>query len=351
MDSMKPISSTNHFTRKKILVSYILSVFVFWIHCASFANYEGAPVWFQKFCWLFEYILPSVGVPLFFMISGALFFRSYTNASWTEKLKRRIHTLLIPYFCWNFLMLLFQIVTTIFLAKYFLMRIPFDFTLRSFLAGLFHWKYNNPFWYVFSLMMFALAAPLLDLLLKTRCTAVLSILTLLILSQFGMGLPEPFFYDRTCIVYYLVGGFLGRFCWDAVAADTGRKHLPAALAGIGIALVQQYLQLIGTIPDVPILTVPAMMLYAVCLWIAADAMLEIVTVRSYMQHSFWVYAMHMNVAAIFTKLLYLALPKQWGWAMPNFLLTTALTLVSIEICCQILKKWFPPIYRLLGGDR
>lgn len=50
-------------------------------------------------------VLFSVAVPLFFMISSYLFFRSFREHwswdSYKEKLHRRVYTLLIPYIIWN----------------------------------------------------------------------------------------------------------------------------------------------------------------------------------------------------------------------------------------------------------
>lgn len=48
--------------------------------------------------------LPTFAVPLFFAISGYLFFLNQSVCSWKgygEKLHRRFYTLLIPYVCWN----------------------------------------------------------------------------------------------------------------------------------------------------------------------------------------------------------------------------------------------------------
>lgn len=61
--------------------------------------------------------------------------------------------------------------------------------------------------------------------------------------------------------------------------------------------------------------------------------------------------MHMNVSAAITKLIYLAGPKHWAMAVPNFLLTTVLTLAIIECTCALLQKFAPPVYRLLCGSR
>ncbi len=70
-----------------------------------------------------------------------------------------------------------------------------------------------------------------------------------------------------------------------------------------------------------------------------------------MKHSFLVFAMHVNVGAIVTKLLYLALPKSYIFAIPNFIATTIITLLIIELFCVALKKLCPKVFELLSGGR
>lgn len=53
--------------------------------------------------------LVCLALPFFFLISGFLLFQRMDQWDWktfSNKLKRRIFTLLLPYFCWNFLMIL-----------------------------------------------------------------------------------------------------------------------------------------------------------------------------------------------------------------------------------------------------
>lgn len=60
------------------------------------------PQWFQLMTTLFSNVLPTIGVPLFFLMSGYLFFRSgLTVVSYKSKLRKRAMTLLVPYIIWN----------------------------------------------------------------------------------------------------------------------------------------------------------------------------------------------------------------------------------------------------------
>lgn len=351
MDSLQPMSSTQHLARKKALISYLLSIIIFWVHTSTFDNYQGIPGWFEPISYILSGLCFPVGTPTFLIISGALFFRDYTPVSFRRKLKNRVHSLLLPYFCWNVLMLLFQIITSRFLSQYFIGRTSFVFSWENIIGGLFHWKYNGPMWYVFTLMLLALMAPIFDVLLRNRWTAFCSVAALEILNLFGMGIPENRYLAHSSVLLFLIGAIWGRFYWDSFSGDTGKKYFWPSLIGFCLGTAYQYAQFLGWNPPILIPPVINAILCSFCLWILGDTLCRWITVRKFMEHSFWVYAMHMNVSAIITKLLYMAMPKHWAFSIPNFVLTTVVTLILIEAACQILKHWLPPLYRLLSGAR
>ena len=78
------------------------------LHCYSVQRLEGSHDVYFKVIYPFSLWLGETGVPGFFFISGYLFFRS--RKSYTQKIKTRIHTLVIPYFLWNVLLLILYII-------------------------------------------------------------------------------------------------------------------------------------------------------------------------------------------------------------------------------------------------
>jgi len=206
--------SDSYFWNKKMIVSYFLSVLVFWIHCSSFANYDNNIACVQFGSFLFASTINRIAVPLFFIISGALFYRDYTDAKYKDKLLRRVKSLAIPFIIWNILNMFFDFFASAFFFKYFIGREKAVISLKNILLGIFHYKYNGPFWFVFALFIFVVAAPIIDKLLYSKLTAILSIAVLIVLNYYGIGLPQPLFLDRTCIIFYLFGGFVGRFYFE-----------------------------------------------------------------------------------------------------------------------------------------
>lgn len=67
------------------------------------------PYWLVCFENLFRQVVSRIGVPLFFVMSGYLFFLSgLTKDLYRKKLKRRVRTLLVPYVLWNALFIAYM---------------------------------------------------------------------------------------------------------------------------------------------------------------------------------------------------------------------------------------------------
>ena len=69
--------------------------------------------------YLFNYVIITA-VPLFFLISGFLFFlnvEKYSFSIYKKKMKSRVHSLVIPYICWNLLIIVLFLAQQLFLPS------------------------------------------------------------------------------------------------------------------------------------------------------------------------------------------------------------------------------------------
>lgn len=133
------------FWKKKTITAYILSVLVFCIHCSSFRQYTITSNAINVMSTMISGVIPSVAVPLFFIISGALFYRNYDNSKYLSKVKRRATSLIIPYLIWNTLSLVFNIFITKFLSGYITGREKVKFTPTGILGGCYTIGITNSF--------------------------------------------------------------------------------------------------------------------------------------------------------------------------------------------------------------
>jgi len=103
------------------ILRFPLIVGVVYIHNYSTADHIGTGLvgaahvstWVNFVMFFISEGLASAAVPLFLLISGYLFFLNFGEWSWERyfgKLKRRFHTLLIPFVFWNLVSLLFYTI-------------------------------------------------------------------------------------------------------------------------------------------------------------------------------------------------------------------------------------------------
>lgn len=114
-------------------------------------------------------------VPLFFMISGFLFFlgRDWSLELYFSKLKSRVGTLLVPYVFWNSITLLFLALAqkTPMTQSYFsgANKLISDFQLYDYanaILGLSGSPISYQFWFIHNLMILVILSPLIYVLIK-----------------------------------------------------------------------------------------------------------------------------------------------------------------------------------------
>ena len=100
---MKDNNYSTHLSEAITWLRFPLIFLIIMLHCYSVQRLEGSHDTYFKVLYPFSLWLGETGVPGFFFISGFLFFLS--KKTYKQKIKARIHTLLIPYILWNLIML------------------------------------------------------------------------------------------------------------------------------------------------------------------------------------------------------------------------------------------------------
>lgn len=167
-------------------------------------------------------VLPTICVPLFFFISGFLFFYNadFNESTYKRKLKSRYKSLMIPYLIWNFIGFLilltqihprfipffpllqdFRVDISTFLCSFWVIQLPMG-------TGDFTCPIDGPLWYVRDLIILIVAAPFLYYIIKK---IGIGLLVLLGLAWFftllkGIGLHE---LSHQSIFFFPLGAYFG----------------------------------------------------------------------------------------------------------------------------------------------
>lgn len=164
---------------------------------------------YQEVSRIFSMQFGEICVPTFFTISGYLFFYGYRQTwnCYKSKIKRRIHTLIIPYLLWNGLF-----VGLYYMAEYIPSvmalyndgkKLVHDFGFTDYLGafGINKGPIVDQLWFVRNLILLGIASPIIYLFV--RYTKLVGVIGLGMLWYFGTGMAYP----QSSIFYFCLGAY------------------------------------------------------------------------------------------------------------------------------------------------
>lgn len=349
------LRSETIFWKKKEFLSFLSSILVFFIHSYFAPNNLGngfISIVNQKTSFFFSRSITQFAVPMFFMLSGISFFKEYNSKKYLTKIKSRVYTLIIPYLLWNTVWMLWEIFCSYsFISKFSGAGEPYPLTLASILKGIFFYECNIPFWFVFDIIIFSLAAPLMFLIIRNKYIGVASVIGLSIVSLFGVHLPINLFYYPMSIVFYLIGAIVGYHFFSFISKKSSKPIRIASVVLLSVYIlakniVPQRLHISNYLIETIVYTIASF-----SLWNIIDIFIERIKPRAIYRRSFAIYAMHLNVAIIILKALSLFAPQNEWLEIPKFIIMVIFTLVIINYVCAFFEKFSPRIYALFMGNR
>lgn len=215
-----------------------LAVVVVIVHVFSSNNINGYQFvdsyLFEKIYTFVLAFLKGVSVPIYFFISGYVFFitksGNFNLSIYSNKIKNRIKTLFIPYIIWNGIAVFLELFK--FLPPFASLlddTIEHNITLKNILSAF--WMYggnltkntpdfsvypiNHALWFIRDLMIVVICSPLVYFCL--RFTKVISLLILGVLYIYAPYSNFAYFPQlTTAFFFFSLGGYLSIFHFDLV---------------------------------------------------------------------------------------------------------------------------------------
>ncbi len=343
-------SATQNFFIKRSKVYLILSLMVVCLHVPSLNHYsldDGFGVIVESIISFLKSV-SQVAVPLFFLLSGAVFFRDYTLKSALQKYKNRIKSLVVPYLVWNLINMLFEFICSYtFISNYFVGREKTQITLQNVLKGIFLHEYSPPFWFVQNLIIFILLAPVFYMLLKNKIVGGISIASVTVLYFFGIKIPETIFYRASSIIFFMVGAYIGIHYFSKLANDIKNANTKLLSAVLFFAVV--FLDIVRGTFELTFLNRLIPLIYlAECFffWQAID-LIKLPKFKLE-RYTFVTYAMHNTVVLCVAKLISLLLPQNSLMAALNWCLTYVISVSVVYLFCVVFEKLLPKFKWIIG---
>ena len=336
-------AQNSFFQNKKTIVSFVLSLLVFYIHFCAFSAFQEAEGFFA---YALEQllILTKVAVPLFFVISAVLFYRNYDLSMTLSKWKSRCFSLLIPYLIWNSIWLSLALLGNYTPLGSVLGGVKAVFSLETLLKGIFLYGYFQPFWFIYELILLTALCPLIYLLLKNKWVGLAGISAYFLAIALGFKVTTPRFPNSDAVLFYLMGAWIGMHHFPDF---TKRSSSNRALLGLALCLLcciffktQALLPQWCSSPAVTFLMVS---LFSGSAWVAFD-LFSMESCPSFMEHSFLMYALHSFLGAAFSTVLRKLLPSLFLTALLSF----CLTVLTVCVAGKLLNK-LPRLKKILIG--
>jgi surface polysaccharide O-acyltransferase-like enzyme len=338
----------NYLSKKISTISFVGTVLVVLLHSSSgngdvlkILNLNG---YIQN---LFSNGIARIAVPMFFLISGYLFFRNIvpTRYFFINKYKSRFKTLVIPFIFWSITWNLFYYVLTLIPYTNNIIKWSFEFTIKSVIDVVFINPKAYQLWFLRDLIAYVILTPLIYISIKKLSLKTLIPFFILWILNINFGLSSE--------------GFLFFLCGSYIAIN--KKSLPK---------VNNQVLFILTIICCALLLIKTyifmndfnnifhkifIVMGIIVIWYGYDYYSNLIDRQKYLEYliefNFFIYLTHEPILTIVKKTLELITNSKNSYDVFIFFLAPIITIAICVLIGGLIKRYLSAIYTLIIGGR
>lgn len=326
----------------------------------------------------FSVVISRSAVPIFFIISGYLLFlkvKDYSKSVFMVKLRKRWHSLVVPYFSWILLFILWNLMFKV--GGVLLHGKPwtgvFDYFQEN---GYLHLLWNSsvweerttwlglethnsgpvllPFWYMRDLIMMVILSPIIYWIIKK--IKIIFILFLIVIYVFDIRFPWISGTFSSAGLFFSVGAYFAIKKQDFTDI-LWKWRYPICSITLLLMVYQTYSG--SAMGDMA-----SRMIHP---WLVIFQSFALIIVASYLckypnlydankklsKTSFFIYALHTFILGYIISMIKKVMPMQDTWYMMTFIYLTA-PLLCVALCIGIYwicQKFMPRVLRVIVGER
>ncbi|MFV0538056.1 MAG: acyltransferase family protein [Dysgonomonas sp.] len=334
---------SDYLSKKLRFLSFFLVILVVFIH-----NYFGNIPPTNTFSYIFQTTLSKgvcyVANPLFFIISGFLFFRKREVPSiknYSEMLTKRLRTLAIPYLLTSLLVIIiygllgitkFTSITDV-LKVWLVEPIPFQL------------------WFLRYLMLLSIISPIIYYLIKK--TKYIYIVVILLVWFF---LYYKIDWALISLAFFSLGGFVS--INGIQIPYYNKNHFLLSISIIGWVFLS-YIACIVYEDDLIVQCLVRNIAIAcglVAVWLLYDILYKYINKwldSDILSYSFFIYLFHLPLILFVRKALLIVVPGSHSFVGNNiiYIITPMVTIFFCIILGKLMKRFIPPVYNIFTGSR
>ncbi len=299
--------------------------------------------------------ISRIAVPLFFIISGYLYFLNIkgTFSEFKSKIGKRIKTILIPYLFWSGWGLAFYTILQShpMAQNFFTNGLIKDMHIEEILKILFFNPLPFQLWFLRDLMILVFFSPLLFFAIKYLRELAIFLAFIPWISGYFYG-----FINTDSLLFFMFGGYLAIF--DKLVSFDWKKYAYLLFSfWILLVIINSILLFQGiSIFDfwMSVLNKVTLLVGVVAIWIIYDQLDGNANIKAFnplFSFSFFLYAFHEPVLTMVKKGLFFVLGNSQLVSFTVYILAPTLTIILSISVGFLLKKYIPKIYDLATGGR
>lgn len=304
--------------------------------------------------------ITNIAVPLFFMVSGYLFFLkndSFTLDDYKGKISKRIKSLLVPYLIWNVIIFFVYLTVQTFVPSMASGRTKMivDYTLSDYLSSFWSMSYvydggmngpiDNPLWFVRDLMAMCVLSPIVYYMIKYLKALLPVALVLLFISNVWEGVPG---LSISALAFFSLGAYLGMN--KIKFAEISLKILSYT---VGLYVLLLIMILAAEVPAWLHLgrleiVIGIVMSCSIASWACTKGW----KISTFLTGStFFVFASHCELLKVFIRLTSRLNVQNDLFYCVMYFVCPLLTLSILLIVYKVLRKYMPQVATMLSGGR
>jgi len=352
-----------HLSVKFKIISFVLMIMVVFIHSHNIGKNllagntvlkEGYSSFIQDF---FSDGITLVAVPLFFIISGYLFFLGFngTIKEFIYKYNKRLKTLVVPYLFWSIgVLLLFYVLQ--FLPEFktfFGSKLIKDYSLNEFLIKIFITPIPLQLWFLRDLILLTLLSPVIYWLIRN-----IRILFLLILFFVWFFDLNYIVLESSSLLFFIFGASLSIKKSNILLIDFSKRYYIYAFLWLALVLSKSILlyqdyghDLLFRVIDKSGILVGVLAVWSVYDFLFKNKDLSNHKFYEISSFSFFLYAFHIPILSVIRRGFFTIMGKG---ELASLFIYFAVPFVTISIGLFLgfrLRSYTPRFYGVITGNR
>lgn len=309
---------------------------------------------------LFSQGFSRIAVPLFFLISGYLFFFNIKEGSLIEfllKYKSRVKSLVIPYLFWTvYSCLLYLFLQSIpFISVFFTKGLVINYSLSDWFRAIFiSPSIAFQFWFIQDLIVLVLITPLLYRLIKYFNY---SLLLFFIIAWF-LGLSFYFFASQS-ILFFAIGAFFCIKKVDLFSLKYKKFDFLFLFFWIFCVFLTKtiiYYQIKSSLVTIEYIHKIGILFGIISIWLLYDRVVRNRNISQYkffnlFSYSFFLFAFHEPFGTLLEYGLYYILGENQLTSFIIYVISPIITIITSILIAQLIKKRTTKFYYIITGGR